>query len=79
MSWEDLIQEDKNSTNKFIDVLSKIVPIGDFRKFNVAQAYRASQKMAKKKKKKVYEISTSKIMRALQVVKEVQLYLNGDG
>lgn len=77
MSWEDLIQEDKNSTNKFIDVLSKIVPIGDFRKFSVAQAYRASQKMAKKKK--VYEISTSKIMRALQVVKEVQLYLNGDG
>lgn len=50
MSWEDLIQEDKNSTNKFIDVLSKIVPIGDFRKFSVAQAYRASQKMAKKKK-----------------------------
>ena len=78
MSWEDLIQEDKNSTNKFIDVLSKMVPIGDFRKFSVAQAYRASQKMAKKKKK-AYEISTSKIMRALQVVKEVQLYLNGDG
>lgn len=55
-----------------------MVPIGDFRKFSVAQAYRASQKMAKKKKK-AYEISTSKIMRALQVVKEVQLYLNGDG
>ena len=54
-----------------------MVPIGDFRKFSVAQAYRASQKMAKKKK--AYEISTSKIMRALQVVKEVQLYLNGDG
>lgn len=54
MSWEDLIQEDKNSTNKFIDVLSKIVPIGDFRKFSVAQAYRASQKMAKKKKKSLW-------------------------
>lgn len=64
MSWEDLIQEDKNSTNRLIDVLSKIVPIGDFRKFSVAQAYRASQKMAKEKKK-AYEISTGKIMKGL--------------